>query len=223
MTLFAVYQDTEYGLMWHAEDTSIKSLADLSGHKVIYILGSPFWNYLSRKYKYHDVKAANYNFTLSLFLNDKKSVNQCSVAAEPYEAMQKGQKVIARSLATTGFNPYGNVMFTTEAMIKDHPDVVRKYVKATLEGWNTYLKNPAPINQYMEKAEGIKNYPVSLDAMKFDVDVSRPLITGGDAKTMGVGAMTEARWATLYQQLTSVGIKLGKVKVKDAYTLQFLH
>jgi len=223
VTLFAVYQDTEFGLMWHAEDTSIKSIADLSGHKVIYLLGSPYWNYLAKKYKYHDIKGINYDFTLRLFLNDKTAVNQCSIAAEPYTALQAGQKVIAKSLASTGFNPYGNVMFTTEDMIKNHPDVVRSYVKATLEGWNTYLKNPRPVNAYMQKQEGMKNAPMSMAAMDYDVRVSRPLITGGDAARGGIGAMSAARWATLYKQLAGVGIKLDKAKATDAYALQFLH
>lgn len=222
VTLFAIYQDTEYGLMWHADDTSISSIADLSGHTVIYILGSPFWTYLQRKYTYHDIKPVNYNFSLAPFLHDKHAVNQCSVASEPYAAMKAGQKVVAKSLASTGFNPYGNVMFTTEQEIRQHPDVVRAYVKATLEGWNEYFKNPRPINAYMQHQEGMKNFPMTMDAMDFDVKVSRPLITGGDAAKMGIGIMTDARWTTLYKQLTGVGIKLDKVKVKDAYTMRFL-
>lgn len=223
VTLFAIYQITEYGLMWHADDTSIRSLADLSNHPVIYVFGSPFWKYLQQKYHYHNVSQFNYDFSLRLFLAKKNAVNQVSVTSEPYLAMKAGAKVKAASLATTGFNPYGNVVFTTEQELKQHPDVVRSFVKATLEGWNAYFKNPTPTNIFMQTAPGSKNYPLTLDAMRFDVAQSRPLIMGGDAAKGGIGTMTMARWATLKQQLTSVGIKLDKVDVTKAFTTAFLH
>lgn len=223
VTLFAIYQITEFGMMWHAADSTVTSLADLSNHTVIYVFGSPFWKYLQQKYHYTNVKQVNYDFTLRLFLANKTAVNQVSVTSEPYLAMKAGAKVKAVSLATTGFNPYGNVVFTTEQEIRQHPDVVRAFVKATLEGWRAYFKNPAPINRYMQTAAGSKNYPLTLDAMKFDVEQSRPLILGGDAARGGIGTMTRARWVTLKQQLVSVGIKLDKVDVSAAYTTQFLH
>ena len=223
VTLFAIYQITEYGLMWHADDSTIRSLADLSNHPVIYVFGSPFWKYLQQKYHYHNVSQFNYDFSLRLFLAKKNAVNQVSVTSEPYLAMKAGTKVKAASLATTGFNPYGNVVFTTEQEIKQHPDVVRAFVKATLEGWNAYFKNPTPTNRYMQTASGSKNYPLTLDAMAFDVAQSRPLIMGGDAVKAGIGAMTITRWVTLKQQLESVGINLNKVDVTKAYTTAFLH
>jgi NitT/TauT family transport system substrate-binding protein len=222
VTLFAIYQTTEFGLMWHAEDKTIRSLADLSNHSVIYVLGSPFWKYLQQKYHYRNVHQFNYDFSLRLFLAKKDSVNQVSVTSEPYLAMKAGAKVKAASLATTGFNPYGNVVFTTEREIQRHPDVVRAFVKATLEGWQAYFKNPTPINRVMQTAAGSKNYPLTLDAMQFDVVQSRPLIQGGDAAHHGIGAMTLTRWTTLKQQLQSVGIKLDKVDVTKAFTTQFL-
>jgi len=223
VTLFAIYQTTEFGLMWHADDTTIRSLADLSNHPVIYIFGSPFWKYLEQKYHYHNVSSFNYDFSLRLFLAKKNAVNQVSVTSEPYLAMKSGAKVKAASLATTGFNPYGNVVFTTEQEVQQHPDVVRAFVKATLEGWHAYFKNPTPINRYMQTADGSKNYPLTLDAMKFDVDQSRPLIIGGDAASGGIGAMSMMRWVTLKQQLESVGITLDKVDISKAFTTTFLH
>jgi NitT/TauT family transport system substrate-binding protein len=115
------------------------------------------------------------------------------------------------------------VVFTTRQEMQQHPDIVRAYVKASLDGWHTYFQNPTPINRYMQTAAGSKNYPLTLDAMKFDVDRSRPLIMGGDAAAGGIGTMTMARWATLKHQLESVGINLDKVDLSKSFTTQFLH
>lgn len=223
VVIMAEYQITEVGLMWHAEDTGIKSFADLSNHTVIYSFGVTYWKYLKQKYHYKNVKEVNYDFTLRLFLANKRAVNQVSVTSEPYLAMQAGAKVKWATLAVSGFNPYGDVVFTTEQMIRQHPDVVRAYVKATIAGWQAYFKDPVPTNKYMQTAGGSKNYPLSLAAMKFDVDQSRPLILGGDAAKGGIGTMTMARWVTLKRQLESVGVKLDKFDLTKVFTTAFLH
>jgi NitT/TauT family transport system substrate-binding protein len=222
VVLMAEYQTTEVGLMWHAEDTSIKGFADLSNHTVIYSFGVTYWKYLKQKFHYKNVKEVNYDFTLRLFLANKRAVNQVSVTSEPYLAMKAGAKVKWATLAVSGFNPYGDVVFTTEQMIRAHPDVVRAYVKATIAGWTAYFKNPGPTNKYMQTANGSKNYPLTLAAMAFDVNQSRPLILGGDAATHGIGWMTRARWAVLKQQLESVGVKLDKVDLRKVYTTAYL-
>lgn len=222
VAIMAEYQTTEVGLMWHAQDKSIRTLADLSNHTVIYSFGVTYWKYLQQKYHYTNVKQVNYDFSLRLFLANKNAVNQVSVTSEPYLAMQAGAKVKWLNLASSGFNPYGDVVFTTAAMIRQHPDVVRAYVQATIAGWKAYFKDPVPTNKYMQTANGSKNYPLTLAAMAFDVGQSRPLILGGDAATKGIGTMTAARWATLKRQLVAVGIKLDKVDPAASFTTAFL-
>ena len=48
--------------------------------------------------------------------------------------------------ADGGYPPYGSTIVTTEKMIAEKPDVVARFVKASLEGWRDYMKNPAPGN-----------------------------------------------------------------------------
>lgn len=175
-----------------------------------------------RKYRYHNMKTVNYDFTLRAFLANKNAVNQVSVTSEPYLAMKTGAKVKWTIIGASGFNPYSNVVFTTEQEIQQHPAVVRAFVKATLQGWRTYLKNPVPTNNYVRTANGSKKYPLTLDAMQFDVAQSRPLILGGDAARGGIGVMSMARWAALKQQLSSIGVKQDKVAIKTVFTTAFL-
>ena len=222
VVLFTIYQTTEAGMMWHAEDTSIKTLADLSNHTIIYSFGAAFWPFLMHKYHYTNLKTVNYDFTLRDFLANKKAVNQVSVTGEPYLAMKAGAKVKWANLSTAGYMRYDNVVFTTEQEIQQHPDVVRAFVKATIEGWRRYLKDPSPVNRYMQTADGSKNYPMTMEAMTFDVNQSRPLILGGDAATHGIGWMSLARWATLKRELQSVGFPLNKVDVSKVFSTAFL-
>ena len=43
-------------------------------------------------------------------------------------------------LADGGYPPYGATIVTTEKMIAEKPDVVARFVKASLEGWRDYVE-----------------------------------------------------------------------------------
>jgi NitT/TauT family transport system substrate-binding protein len=47
------------------------------------------------------------------------------------------------------------------------------------------------------------------------------LVTGGDAKLLGVGAMTDARWATIFKTMSDLGIYPKDLNYKSAYSLEF--
>jgi NitT/TauT family transport system substrate-binding protein len=45
----------------------------------------------------------------------------------------------------------------------------------------------------------------------------------GDALTLGIGAMTDARWAGFYTAMADVGVLPKGVDAKKAYTLEFVN
>src|SRR5438132_1477904 len=103
------------GLAWHGADKTIKTLADLSNHTIIYSFGAGFWDYMKNKYHYKNIKEVNYDFTLRRFLATPNAVNQCYITSEPYTALHSGHRVKAALIASTGYNPYGDVMVTNES------------------------------------------------------------------------------------------------------------
>ena len=48
------------------------------------------------------------------------------------------------------------------------------------------------------------------------------IVLSGDAKSQGVGAMTDARWASFFQVASSQNVYPKTMNYKAAYTLQFL-
>ena len=49
------------------------------------------------------------------------------------------------------------------------------------------------------------------------------LIDGGDAKTKGIGVMTDARWKATRDFMVGAGLLDAKVNWKSAYTTQFVN
>ena len=106
--------------------------------------------------------------------------------------------------ADYGYPPYGTTMVTTTKFVAEHPDVARRFVKASLEGWKSYVKgDPSPANALI-KADNPK---MSDAQIAFGIKRMNELqiVDGGDAKTMGIGIMTEARWKATYDLMVAVG------------------
>ena len=51
---------------------------------------------------------------------------------------------------------------------------------------------------------------------------TRGMVQGGDAATLGVGAMTDARWKTFFDLMKANKVFDDKVDYKKAYTLAFV-
>jgi NitT/TauT family transport system substrate-binding protein len=218
------FQTNPQGIIWHAEDTTIHGLADLSNHTLVYVFGAGYEPYLVLKYHYKNFNTHNSDFTSRYFALHKDAVNQCYVTSEPYLWSQQGLKIKYALIASSGYNPYAGLMFTTLDMVKNHPDVVRAFVKASVQGWYDFMKDPGPTLKYMLTAPGAKNYPQKPDQQQFSYDQMKKLglIMGGDASTHGIGYFSLTRWKTLQQQMVSVGQKVGGVDVTKAFTDQFL-
>jgi NitT/TauT family transport system substrate-binding protein len=217
VAIYATLQKNPQNLIYH-KDSGIKSIGDLNGRKVYVAIGFPFWKYLAYKYKLDGALVQTYTGSLVAFAADKNAVTQGYATNEPYVLKQQGIDVAWFLNADLGYNPYGNVVITTEETIKKSPDLVKAYLKATSAGWDYYYAHPDEINAVIGEAN--KSYKP--DHLKFAQGVAKELIFGGDAKAHGVGAMSEARWKELVGQMADAGMVDKSVAVKALYTDAFL-
>src|SRR5271155_1427713 len=61
---------------------------------------------------------------------------------EVLAAKEKGFDVNVVSPPDYGIDLYADTLFTTEKMLKEKPDIVRKFVTATLKGWTSAIAAP---------------------------------------------------------------------------------
>jgi len=221
VAVMADFQINPQGILWHAEDTSMHGVADLSNHTFVYSFGAGFWDFLQNRYHYTNVKTQNYDFTLRAFYANPRAVNQIYVTSEPYTAQSQGHKVKWGLIADSGYDPYAQVFVTSERMVQQHPDVVRAFVQGSVTGWKAYFQQPEKVFSYIRTVPGASSYPLSLGAMRFSFQQLKPLVLGKD-NMHGIGYIDPARMTLLKKQMTSVGIKLDKVDVSTAFTDQFV-
>jgi len=219
VTVASSFQFDLQGLMTHDD---IADIAALKG-KPILIAGSSritFWPWLRAKYGFTDDQIRPYTFNLQPFFADKNVAQQGYPSSEPYQAQQQNEKVKFFLLADGGYPPYGSTIVTTEKMVAEKPDVVARFVKASLEGWRDYIKNPAPANALI-KADNPKMTDGQID-FAIEKLKQNKAIDGGDAATLGIGVITAERYKQIYDFLAAAELLDPKTDWQKAFDLRFV-
>ncbi|HUP06735.1 MAG TPA: ABC transporter substrate-binding protein [Caldimonas sp.] len=219
VTVGAPFQFDMQGVLTHDD---VKGLGDLKG-KTILVAGTGttyWWPWLKAKYHYGDEQMRPYTFNLQPFFADPNIAQQAFASSEPYQAQQKGVKAHFYLLADDGYPPYTGSITTTQKMVAEKADVVARFVKATMEGWKSYLENPAPANEVIKKEN--PNMTDGQIAFALQKMKEMKVVTGGDAAKLGIGAMTDERWKKTADFMKSYGLLKPDTDVRKAYTLQFI-
>jgi len=180
-----------------------------------------FWLFLKAKFGYTDDQIRPYTFSIAPFLTNKSVIQQGYLGSEPYLIEQQGIKPVVLLLADAGFHAYAALIQTSVRMTETKPDLVRRFLAATAKGWADYLTgDPAPANALIkrdnpEMTDGLLAYG---RAKMNEYGVVR----SGDALKGGIGAMSEARWASFFKTMSAQGLYKKDLDWRKAYTTEFL-
>jgi NitT/TauT family transport system substrate-binding protein len=219
VAVMATMQHDPQALMVHQE-SPVHKFEDLEGHSVAIRLGaSTFFEYLVKRYQLKTVKEIPATYSVANFLQDPDYIQQIFVTSEPFFAQQAGAKVRTMLISNTGYDPYRAVM-TSQSFLQKHPELVAKFVRASIRGWRDYLKNPDDINA----AIGKLNPAMSAPQMKFSYEGLRDLhfISGDAVDGSQIGQLDPARWTSMYQQLLDLKVIQKPFDPAIAYTVKFL-
>jgi NitT/TauT family transport system substrate-binding protein len=218
----AIFQKDPAVLIAHP-DVGNDGLAALKG-KPIMISGTTrtgSWLFLKQKFGYADDQIRPYNFSVAPFLADPKAVQQGYLSSEPYTIEQAGVKPVVMLLADAGYASYGAVIQTSLKKVQDNPDLVQRFVNASIEGWYSYLYgDPTPGNDLIKKDNSEMNDALIAYGIAKIKDYG--IVDSGDAKTDGIGAMTDARWHDFFETMAKAGLYPADMDYKKAFTLQFV-
>ncbi|HTY70036.1 MAG TPA: ABC transporter substrate-binding protein [Alphaproteobacteria bacterium] len=180
------------------------------------------WHFLQAKFGYTDDQIRPYTFNIAPFLVDKNAVQQGYVTSEPLLIEQQGIKPVVMLLADNGYSSYASLIETSQKLVHDNPGLVQRFVDASIEGWYSYLYgDPAPANALIKK-----DNPEMTDAVIAygrEQLKARGIVDSGDTKTMGVGAMTDARWKDFFDLMSSQGVYPKTLDWHKAYTSAFVN
>ena len=219
VSVAAAFQKDPQVMIGHPE--TVKRMEDLKG-KTILISGDAntnYWPWLKSAFKLEDSQVRPYTFNIQPFVADKNVVQQGYLSSEPYAIEKQAKfKPSVFLLSDHGWPPYSTTIVCMEKTLKERPKAVAAFVKASMEGWKAYLKgDPSAANALIKKDN--PNMTDDLIANGIRLMKETGMVTGGDAATMGIGIMTDARMKTTYDMMVAMKlIDPAKVDLKKTYT-----
>jgi len=205
VALFAVYQEDPQGFMVHPEKklSSLKELFQSEG-TIALQKGLSYTMWLEKMYSPIKAHLVPYTGGITSFIKDPNYSQQCFIFSEPIAARREGLSPKTFLISESGFNPYLTVVIAHEDTLKEHPGTVAEFLKATREGWESYIQSPRKTNEAMQKMNP------SMDVATFDeaTKLQEPFISTKETKINGLGSMKAERWKKLYDQM--VELKLVK-------------
>lgn len=223
ITVAAMFQKDPQILIAHPG--TAETLEDLRG-RPIYISSAAnvtYWPFLRAKYGFTDDQKRPYNFNPGPFLADKNVAQQGYLSSEPLSIQKEGGfDPVVFLLADFGYSPYSTTIECKRDLVEQNPDLVQRFVDASIKGWYSYLEgNPTPGNELIKQ----DNPEMTDDQIAYGIAKMKEygIVVSGDAETLGIGAMTDERWKTFFESMASEGVLNPDTDYTQAYTLQFVN
>jgi len=219
----ALFQKDPLVLLAHP-DQGIEKLEDLK--KLTLFVGqdgmATYYQWLRADYGFKDSQVRPYTFNSQPFIVNPKSAMQGYVTSEPF-AIEKTAKFEPKIflLADLGFSAYSTLIETRRDLVDKKPDLVQRFVDASIVGWYNYIYHDNSAANAMIKKQ---NPEMTDDLLAYCVAKMREygIVDSGDAATLGVGAMTDARMKDFFDKMVRSGVTKANLDYRKSYTLQFV-
>jgi NitT/TauT family transport system substrate-binding protein len=182
-----------------------------------------YFQWLKSEYGFSESKVKPYTFNSQPFIVNKQSAMQGYVTSEPY-AVEKaaGFKPGVILLADHGFNTYSTLIETRREIVDNKPDLVQRFVDASIIGWYNYLYGDnKPANAMIKQL----NPDMTDELLAYSVARMKQygIVDSGDSLKNGIGAMTDERMASFFDKMVRAGVVRSTIDYRQAYTLRFIN
>lgn len=203
----------------------IEKLEDL---KNLTIFVSPegmtsYYPWLRAYFGFKDSQTKPYTFNPQPFLADPHSAMQGYVTSEPYAVEKQGKfKPKIFLLADDGFADYSTLIETRRELVEKKPDLVQRFVDASIIGWYNYIYGDNAAANALIKAQ---NPEMTDELLSYSVAKMKEygIVDSGDSMTLGIGAITDAHTKSFFDEMVRAGVVKSSLDYRKSYTLQFVN
>jgi NitT/TauT family transport system substrate-binding protein len=181
------------------------------------------YQWMRTTYGFKEEKVKTYTFNSAPFIADKNAIQQGYLTSEPYEIERQAHfKPNVFLLADYGYDSYSTTIETRRDLIEKNPDLVQRFVDASILGWAHYLHGDnSKANELIKK----DNPDIRDDQIAFSIAKTKDygIVESGDSQKLGIGAMTDARMRSFFEKMVKAGLFKPDLDYKRAYVLQFVN
>jgi NitT/TauT family transport system substrate-binding protein len=158
---------------------------------------------------------ANLPSDVSMFATGEVPVWGMFITGQAVAIKQAGYKINIIYPDDYGVHFYGDVIITTDELIKTNPDLVLRFLRASLKGWTFAVENPDKISAMVVNVEPKADKTIENERMA----ISLPFINTGEDH---IGWMKADIWTGMEKTLRVQGILTTSLDVNQIYTMKFL-
>jgi len=135
---------------------------------------------------------------------------------------QREMKKMRKKFYTIDYKDLGidwmdNILFTTEEIIKRHPDIVQAVVTGRYKGFKWTYENPKEAFEILKKFNEGLDFVREMDA----VDPMKALMITADTKKYGLGYILPKKWENVARDMFKAGLLEKMPDVGKVYTDKF--
>lgn len=154
------------------------------------------------------------SFNKLLLKDDLVDVSAGYITNLPYWYESSDIPVVTIEPRDYGIDFYGDLIFTTVETVENQPDLVNKFVDASIKGWHYALDNPEETVAHIHSSYASNK---TQEALRFELEKLRELIA---REILPIGSMFHERFkniANIYKELGLVDehAVLGKYQIRD--------
>jgi NitT/TauT family transport system substrate-binding protein len=221
----AIFQKDPQVLIAHP-DAGVEKFADLAKLPTIFMGKDGFATYFQWMKAtwpgFSDSQYKPYTFNPAPFLADKQSAMQGYITSEPYAVEQVGGiKPKLFLLADQGFVTPSTMIETRADYEAAHPDIVQRFVEASIIGWYNYLYGDNTAANDLIK----KDNPEMTDgqlAFTLAEMKSFGLVVSGIAEQKGIGCFDDANVKKFYDIISETGAVKSGLDYSKIYTTKYV-
>ncbi|MCM2325080.1 MAG: ABC transporter substrate-binding protein [Candidatus Woesearchaeota archaeon] len=195
---------------------NITSPRDLKGKTLAFTLATPERikiALMKAGIDYSDVNPVQKRYGIESLHDKEVDVLVGTSFNEQLLAEEENLDVDVMNSSELGIGSYANVIFTTDNLISDEPELIRKFVTSSVDGWGYVLENPMAASGFVFDYDNGLN-PRHEDKM---ILASNRLID-----SLGIGHMDGLVWQSTIDDLYDVGEIDKKMDARDLFTNEFM-
>jgi len=182
-----------------------------------------YYQWLKSEYGFSDKNVRPYTFNPQPFIATAQSAMQGYVTSEPF-AVEKaaGFKPGVILLADAGYNTYSTLIEARVETVQKKPDLVQRFVDASIIGWYHYLYGDnSAANAMIRKL----NPEMTDELLAYSVARMKEygIVDSGDTLKDGIGAMSDERVTNVFQKMVKAGVVKPDIDYRKSYTLRFVN
>ena len=151
--------------------------------------------------------------------------NRCRqgyLTSEPYAVEKEaGVKPVVYLLADQGYSPYSTTIAAQSKLVETNPDLVQRFVDASIEGWYGYLYGDNTAANELIK----KDNPEMTDGqIAYSIAKMKEygILESGEALDKGIGCMTDAKYKKFFDTMVSIKVFKSDTDYAKAFTTKFV-